>query len=89
MVTVIVSHECKDYSDWRKVFDADEGNRLKAGFKTTGVYHAVDNSNKITIVGEAPNLETMKAFMENPELKATMAKGGVIGMPTVQFLNKI
>lgn len=89
MVTVIVSHECKDYTDWRKVFDADEGNRLKAGFKTTGVYHAVDNCNKITIVGEAPSQETMKAFMDNPELKVTMEKGGVIGMPDVLFLNKI
>ena len=43
MVSVIVSHECKNYSDWRKVFDADEVNRLKAGFKITGVYHSVDN----------------------------------------------
>jgi len=88
MVTVIINHECKDYSDWRKVFDADEGNRLKAGFKSTGVYHSVDNANKITIIGEAPSVEAIKGFMEDPELKATMEKGGVIGMPTVQLLSK-
>jgi len=29
MVTVIISHECKNYSDWKKVFDADEVNRSK------------------------------------------------------------
>jgi hypothetical protein len=89
MVTVIISHECKNYSDWKKVFDADEGNRLKAGFKSTGVYHAVDNSNKITIIGEAPSVEAIKGFMANPELKAAMEKGGVIGMPDVSILNKI
>jgi hypothetical protein len=51
MVTVIVSHECKNYSEWRVVFDADEVNRTKAGFKITGVYQCVDDSNYIVIVG--------------------------------------
>jgi heme-degrading monooxygenase HmoA len=89
MVTVIISHECKDYSDWRKVFDADEGNRSKAGFKSTALYHAADNANKITIMGEAPSLEAITAFMTNPALKEAMEKGGVIGMPEVRILNKI
>ncbi len=89
MVTVIISHECKDYTDWRKVFDEDEGNRMKAGFKSTGLYHAVDNPNKITITGVAPSVEAINGFMTNPELKAAMEKGGVIGMPEVQILSQI
>ena len=89
MVTVIISHECKNYSDWRKVFDADEVNRSKAGFKSMGVYHSVENANKITIIGEAPSVEAINGFMSNPELKATMEKGGVIGIPDVKILNKV
>ena len=89
MVTVIISHECKNYSDWRKVFDADEVNRSKAGFKSTGVYQSADNANKITIIGEAPSVEAITGFMANPELKAAMDKGGVIGMPDVKILNKL
>ena len=89
MVTVIISHECKNYSDWKTVFDADEVNRSKAGFKSTGVYHSFDNANKITIVGEAPSLGAINGFMSNPALKAAMEKGGVIGMPDVKILNKI
>jgi len=89
MVTVIISHECKNYSDWRKVFDADEVNRLKAGFKSTGVYRSVDNANKITIIGEGPSVEAITGFMANPELKAAMDEGGVIGMPDVKILNKL
>ena len=88
MVTVIITHECKNYSEWRVVFDADEVNRTNAGFKITGVYQAVDNSNKITIIGEAPGVEAIKNFMANPELKATMEKGGVISMPEVQIVSK-
>jgi hypothetical protein len=89
MVTVIISHECKNYSVWKKVFDADEVNRSKAGFKSTGVYRSVDNANKITIIGEAPSVEAINGFMANPELKAAMERGGVIGMPDVKILNKI
>jgi hypothetical protein len=88
MVTVIVSHECKNYSIWRKVFDANEVNRSKAGFKGMAVYHSVDNANKITIIGEAPSTEAVNGFMSNPEVKAAMEKGGVIGMPDVKILNK-
>jgi len=89
MVTVIISHEIKNYPEWRKAFDEDEGNRLKAGFKSRGVYHSVDNSNKITIVGEAPSVEAINGFMTNPELKVAMEKGGVIGMPEVNILKEV
>jgi hypothetical protein len=88
MVTVIISHEIKNYPDWRKVFDADEVNRSKAGFKNTGVFHSVDNPNKVTIIGEAPSAEAINVFMAAPELKAAMEKGGVIGMPDVKILNR-
>jgi quinol monooxygenase YgiN len=89
MVTVIISHECKNYSEWRKVFDADEVNRSKAGFKSTALYHSADNPNKITIIGEAPSVEAINVFMSNPELKTAMEKGGVLGFPEVKILSKI
>lgn len=89
MTTVIISHEVKNYSDWKKVYDADEVNRTKAGFKVTNLYQSVDNSNMITLVGEAPSVDAVKQFMSNPELKAAMEKGGVIGMPDVRMLSKL
>ena len=88
MTTVIVTHEVKNYSDWKKVYDEDEVNRLKAGFKITGLYRSVDNPNNITIIGEAPSVEAINGFMSNPALKAAMEKGGVIGMPDVKILSK-
>ena len=89
MTTVIISHEVKNYSDWKKVYDADEVNRTKAGFKVTGLYKSVDNPNKLTIVGEAPSAEAVNQFMSNPLLKEAMEKGGVIGMPDVRMLSKL
>jgi hypothetical protein len=34
-------------------------------------------------------VEVIKTFMSNPELKAAMERGGVIGMPDVKILSKL
>jgi hypothetical protein len=88
MKTVIITHEVKNYSIWRKVYDADEENRTKAGIHLTGVFQSVNNPNLITLVGEAPSVEAFTTFMSNPKLKEAMEKGGVIGMPDAKILNK-
>lgn len=88
MVTAIISHEVKNYSDWRKIFDGDEVNRAKAGLKITGVYQSVENPNMLTMIGEAPSVEVAAAYMQKPELKAAMEMAGVISMPEVKFLKK-
>jgi len=74
MKTVIITHEVKNYSDWRKVYDADEVNRKKAGINLTGVYQSVNNPNLITLVGESPSVEAFTNFMANPKLKEAMAQ---------------
>jgi hypothetical protein len=89
MITVILSHEVKNYSNWRKVYDDDEKNRSKAGIKLTSVLESVDNPNMITMIGEAPSLEAIKNFMANPDLKAAMELGGVISKPEVKLLRKL
>ena len=89
MITVILSHEVKDYSTWRKVYDEDEINRSKAGINLTGVFESIDNPNMITMIGEAPSAEAIKSFMSNPVLKAAMEQGGVISKPEVKLIRKV
>ena len=89
MKTAIITHEVKNYSNWRKIYDGDEKNRSKAGFRQTGVFQSVNNPNIVTMIFEVPTVEAMTTFMENPALKEAMEKGGVIGMPDVKILNKI
>jgi hypothetical protein len=89
MKTIILNTEVKKYSDWRKIYDADEENRLKAGLHITGVYQSVNNPNIVTLIGEAPSVEAITSFMANPDLKATMERAGVIGRPDVKIFNKM
>jgi len=89
MKTIILTHEVKNFSAWKKVYDADEDNRKKLGLRINGLYQSTDNPNMVTLIGEAPNEEALKSFMSNPALKAAMERGGVIGMPEVKILDKI
>jgi hypothetical protein len=87
MVTTILTHEVKDFATWKKVFDEDGVNREKMGVKVSGVYQSVENPNMITVITEIPSIEAIKGFMANPDLKAAMEKGGVIGMPEIKILS--
>lgn len=87
MVYVNVRHTVADYEKWRQIFDKDEPRRKAAG--ATGlnqVYRDVDNPNSITVVLEWDNAEHATKFVNDPGLAEAMAKGGVIGMPTLRAI---
>ena len=85
-VVVIVTHEVKDYSSWRKGFDADESNRKSAGFKVWNVCSAENNPNMVSVIGEFPSAAAAEAFTTSPKLKETMEKAGVVGKPDIKVL---
>lgn len=85
-VTVIITHEVKDYASWRKGYDADELNRKNAGFKVWGVYADVKNPNLVSVIGEFPSAAAADGFITNPKLKDVMDKAGVISKPEVKVL---
>jgi hypothetical protein len=87
-VTVVITHEVKDYAAWRKIYDADELNRSKGGFKVMGVYRDVKSPNWVSVVGEFPSAAAAETFVTNPKLKEIMERGGVLGKPEIKFLTK-
>ena len=89
MITTILTHAVKDFTEWKKGFDDNAEQRSQAGLQITGLYQAVDNPNMVTLIGEAPSVEALNNFISNPELQAAMVQGGVIGMPEVKILNKL
>jgi hypothetical protein len=88
-VTVVITHEVKDYAEWRKVYDADEPNRKAGGFKVSGVYADANNPNMVTIIGEFPSVDAVNAFVSSPKLKEAMDASGVVGKPDVKILKAV
>jgi quinol monooxygenase YgiN len=85
-VTVVISHEVKDYATWKKGYDAHEPVRKKGGFNVSGVYSDVKNPNMVTVIGQFPSAAAAEEFFTNPEMKETMSKVGVIGKPEMKIL---
>ncbi|HEY0668140.1 MAG TPA: DUF3764 family protein [Sphingobacteriaceae bacterium] len=89
MITAIIQHEVKDFSEWKKVFDADQPNVEKAGAKLLGIYTSVKNPNDVTMIFEAPNAELYDTLMSDPERQEAIKSAGVIGVPVATFFNKV
>jgi quinol monooxygenase YgiN len=88
-VTVIITHEVKDYASWRKAFDTDESNRKMGGFSVQGVYADAKNPNTVTIIGTFPDAAAVEKFVSSPKLKEAMENGGVMGKPEVKVLTAL
>ncbi len=89
MVTVILSHEVKDFAKWKEGFDSGEAMRAGNGIKTTGVFAAADNDNHVTILTEFPSAEAVQGFLANPDLQASMEEAGVVGKPDIKILKAV
>jgi hypothetical protein len=89
MVTAIIQHEVKNFAEWKKIFDADEPNRAKAGVKVVGLYRSLKNPNDVTMIFEAPDAGIYDKMMSDPKRQEDMKKAGVISAPVASFYNKV
>jgi hypothetical protein len=80
---LILTHEVKDFATWKPFYDADKPNRDKAGLVERYLVRDLQRPNLVTIVFEAANAESARAFTANPALKDVMTKAGVVGPPTI------
>jgi heme-degrading monooxygenase HmoA len=89
MTTLSVHHKVADYTHWRKVFDAMDGQHRRAGMTGVRVFRSASDPNEITIHSEWPSIDQAKAWATSPDLKAGMQNAGVISQPDVAFLEAL
>ena len=80
---VIITHEVKDFAAWKTAYDGDKVNRDKAGLVERALMRAADKPNLVTVVFEAKDQASAKAFTSNPALKEVMIKAGVLPPPAI------
>lgn len=80
-----ILHECKDFSVWKKTYDADAPRRTAAGLSEVHVLREYANPNLVALMFEVSDSSRAKALTTSSELAATMAAAGVVGTPRVRF----
>lgn len=86
MVTIINTHEVKDFNAWKEQFEAGTENRKRAGINIINAYSDYSNPNKITVISEVADAETAQAFIAN--LKPALEKISV-GEPQIVMVNRV
>lgn len=89
MITAILTHEVKNFQNWKKAFDADSSNRSAFNIRVKNLFQSADDENMVTIIAEASSPEDVKKFIESPELRRVMENAGVISRPEVKILTEV
>ena len=82
---VIVRHKVRDYDTWLPLFQEHGIVRRQYGGLGDQVYRVNGDPNDLIVVNFFEDLERAKAFTQDPSLRETLDRAGVIGEPEVTF----
>jgi heme-degrading monooxygenase HmoA len=88
MARMLVQIQVKDFSAWKKGFEAGNELRSSNGEVSHQIYQDANDPNKVTAIYDWNSLDDARKFAQSPELKAAMMEAGVMGPPSVSFLNE-
>ena len=88
MAGMLIQHKVQDYTAWKKVFDSVSALRTSSGEISAQIFHDASDPNSLTVLNKWDSVENAQKFAHSPELRAAMEKAGVIGMPSITFLNE-
>ena len=86
MGLMIIHHKVKDFAAWKQIYDAHEPTRLDAGLSNGRVFQSVDDGNDLVILFDMADVQRARDFAASEDLRKTMAGAGVLGPPTLHFL---
>ncbi len=84
---MLVRHKVKDYTVWKRAYDAHLPKRMEAGLTEKNLFRNDGDPNEVIILFEAKDLGLARKFGESQDLRETMEKAGVIDKPDIYFLN--
>ena len=87
MYVIAINHSVADYDKWKSGYDAMPPTTRGATFAR--VNRSVDDPNLITVVSGFESLDTLRAFIGDPELKAKMQEAGVAGEPRIEIYEEV
>ena len=86
---MIVKHKVANYAKWKPGYDSHDSIRLANGLHSYIIARGTEDSNMVLVAVRMDDVNKAKAFGASPELKKRMKQGGVIGIPTVDYLEAV
>lgn len=89
MAIVTIRHNVADYQKWKTVYDEGKSMIKSNGGKRQTLYKNVDNPNELIVVTEVESLDSARKLVQSDDLKNAMHNAGVVGAPTITFLEQV
>jgi hypothetical protein len=86
---LIVTHKVRDYRTWKPVFDESEELRHQYGLLNGWIARNPENANLLTVILLCEDLDKARLFLNLPNLRDSMERGGVEGEPKVCLLEQV
>ena len=84
---LLVRHKVRDFSEWKRSYDAHRSMRDAAGLTEQQLLHGSEDPNEVTLLFKAQDAGRARAFVESADLRDTMRQAGVVDTPDMYFLN--
>lgn len=82
---MIVSHSVADFDSWLEGYDATDGLRQSNGIVGHAANRLIDDPSVVLVYHQAESADTLRAFLDNPDLREAMDEAGVTSEPEVSF----
>ncbi len=76
---ILITHKVKECTAWKKIFDEQQPERMKAGLIDRGLGYSLNDKNLVGIVLAITDFKKASAYGNSPDLKDKMMAAGVDG----------
>jgi hypothetical protein len=83
---MLVRHKVRDFSVWKRGYDAHLPKRAEAGLTETHLLRGASDANVVVVFFLAVDLGRGKAIAEYAPLRDVITKLGVVDRPDIYFL---
>jgi antibiotic biosynthesis monooxygenase (ABM) superfamily enzyme len=86
MPHILIRHRVADFVRWKTTYETHAGVRKIVGLREEYLWRNEADSSEVFILFATDNLNTAQAYVNSPELRATMKDAGVTDRPDVYVL---
>jgi hypothetical protein len=84
--SMILSHSVADVPAWIEAYDGSAELQTSNGIIGHAANRSLDDGSMVYVYHQAEPFDTLRRFLENPDLKAAMEAAGVTSAPQVTFV---
>jgi len=85
MTLAVIQHSVSDFDVWLQAYEGAAAIRAAGGVTEASFHRKAGEPNTLLVLHHFGSIDEAQRFLQDPELKLAMTRGGVIGEPRVEI----